>query len=281
MSAEQRQLFHIWVTSSEAKDHTVTDEENAARLRAERSTFVAVCGDEFLAADMSQPPGQRCPRCSTIAQNRTPSPQHASRRWRPRDRSPRLGSPNPSPGSPSLTRRPPLNSTKHVRMGHGRGRRPTCSDHLTPRQGRKGSTVNRSARRPIPPLPNRPQSSTMSPFPAFAQLVALITNNVGVADTLIRQHTDDGTGPCRLRTAGGQTGYHIWPCQTYLAARHAADVLAENSTRPTDAGPLQRAQAHHVVVPSPGHLAQHPIPRDLMLTRRTQDANAHVWVVAP
>ena len=44
---------------------------------------------------------------------------------------------------------------------------------------------------------------------------------------------------------------------------------------------LQRAQAHNVVVPSLGHLAQHPMLQDLMLTRLARDANAHVWVVAP
>ncbi|MGH3564653.1 MAG: recombinase family protein [Pseudonocardia sp.] len=37
---------------------------------------------------------------------------------------------------------------------------------------------------------------------------------------------------------------------------------------------LQRAQAHHVVMPSLGHLAHHPILRDLMLTRLARDANA-------
>lgn len=43
---------------------------------------------------------------------------------------------------------------------------------------------------------------------------------------------------------------------------------------------LQRAAAHHVVVPSLGHLAQHPILRNMMLTRLARDADAHVWTVA-
>ncbi len=44
---------------------------------------------------------------------------------------------------------------------------------------------------------------------------------------------------------------------------------------------LQRAHAHHVVVPTLDHLAQHPILQDLMLTRLARDAHAHLWVVAP
>lgn len=44
---------------------------------------------------------------------------------------------------------------------------------------------------------------------------------------------------------------------------------------------LQRADAHHVVVPSPGHLSGHPLLRETMLTRLARDADARVWVVAP
>ncbi|MGH3613679.1 MAG: recombinase family protein [Pseudonocardia sp.] len=44
---------------------------------------------------------------------------------------------------------------------------------------------------------------------------------------------------------------------------------------------LQRADAHHVVMPSLEHLAQHPILRDLILIRLARDADAYVWVVAP
>lgn len=43
---------------------------------------------------------------------------------------------------------------------------------------------------------------------------------------------------------------------------------------------LQRADAHHVVVPSLGHLSQHPLLRTTMLTRLTRDADAQLWVVA-
>ncbi|MGI9004515.1 MAG: recombinase family protein [Pseudonocardia sp.] len=42
---------------------------------------------------------------------------------------------------------------------------------------------------------------------------------------------------------------------------------------------LQRAQAHHVVVPCLGHLSEHPLLRTLMILRLARDANARVWVV--
>lgn len=44
---------------------------------------------------------------------------------------------------------------------------------------------------------------------------------------------------------------------------------------------LQRAEAHHVVTPSLGHLAHHPLLRNTMLTRLARDADARVWVVEP
>jgi hypothetical protein len=42
---------------------------------------------------------------------------------------------------------------------------------------------------------------------------------------------------------------------------------------------LQRAQAQHVVVPSLGHLSEHPLLRTILLLRLARDANARVWVV--
>ncbi|MGH3568129.1 MAG: recombinase family protein [Pseudonocardia sp.] len=44
---------------------------------------------------------------------------------------------------------------------------------------------------------------------------------------------------------------------------------------------LQRADAHHVVVPSLGHLSPHPLLRDLMLACLAREADAQVWAVAP
>jgi hypothetical protein len=55
----------------------------------------------------------------------------------------------------------------------------------------------------------------------FAQLIELIATERGMADTIVHQHADDGTGHCRQCTTGAQAGRHVWPCLTYLAARQA------------------------------------------------------------
>jgi hypothetical protein len=59
----------------------------------------------------------------------------------------------------------------------------------------------------------------------FAQLVALIGSHAGMAGALITEHSNDETGHCRQCTSGAQAGRHIWPCQTYLAAVEASQVL--------------------------------------------------------
>jgi len=43
---------------------------------------------------------------------------------------------------------------------------------------------------------------------------------------------------------------------------------------------LQRAHAHHVVVPSLEHLSGHPLLQDMMLAHLAREAGAYVWVVA-
>ena len=35
---------------------------------------------------------------------------------------------------------------------------------------------------------------------------------------LLQAHCDDGTGHCRVCSAGGQTGRSTWPCQLYSVA---------------------------------------------------------------
>jgi len=67
MMTQKGRLFFIWVTANGAhEDHAVTDEENAARLQVGRAAYVGLCGDEFLGADMREPPGVKCARCSVI-----------------------------------------------------------------------------------------------------------------------------------------------------------------------------------------------------------------------
>ena len=53
-------------------------------------------------------------------------------------------------------------------------------------------------------------------------LVTLIASEPGMADRLLAQHVDDGTGRCAVCTAGSQTGRFAWPCQTQLAAAAAS-----------------------------------------------------------
>ncbi|MGH3586669.1 MAG: hypothetical protein ACRDQ0_10135 [Pseudonocardia sp.] len=52
-------------------------------------------------------------------------------------------------------------------------------------------------------------------------------NQNGMADAVIRQHADDGTGHCRVCTTGAQAGRYRWPCQTYLAAQRAVETVSE------------------------------------------------------
>lgn len=68
-------------------------------------------------------------------------------------------------------------------------------------------------------------------YPAFDQLVILIANQEGMAERIVGQHTDDGSGHCRLCTSGAQTGNYRWPCQTYLAARGATDLRIRGVAR--------------------------------------------------
>lgn len=42
---------------------------------------------------------------------------------------------------------------------------------------------------------------------------------------------------------------------------------------------LQRADAHHVVVPSLDHFAGQTIPRDILIAKLAQEASAQIWTV--
>jgi hypothetical protein len=53
-------------------------------------------------------------------------------------------------------------------------------------------------------------------------LIALIIARPGMAARLIAEHTDDGTGHCRVCSAGGQSGRYVYPCAIRLAADEAA-----------------------------------------------------------
>lgn len=52
-------------------------------------------------------------------------------------------------------------------------------------------------------------------------LVLLIYSEPGMAERLLRKHTDDGTGRCAACSDGGQRGRHTWPCTIHRAATAA------------------------------------------------------------
>jgi hypothetical protein len=65
--------------------------------------------------------------------------------------------------------------------------------------------------------------------PPFAELAALLLKEPLAIARLLAQHVDDGTGHCRVCTAGGQTGRYRHPCALQLAAEEArrSDEVAQ------------------------------------------------------
>jgi hypothetical protein len=59
--------------------------------------------------------------------------------------------------------------------------------------------------------------TTAEPHP----IVVFIAAQQGMAARLIAEHADDGTGRCRVCSAGAQGGHHRWPCQLHHYARAA------------------------------------------------------------
>jgi hypothetical protein len=52
-------------------------------------------------------------------------------------------------------------------------------------------------------------------------LVVLIRSQPGMAERLLAEHADDGSGRCRSCSNGAQTGRHRWPCTIYSHAGRA------------------------------------------------------------
>ena len=52
-------------------------------------------------------------------------------------------------------------------------------------------------------------------------LVVFIRSQPGMADRLIVEHANDGTGRCRTCSTGGQAGRYRWPCALYCCATQA------------------------------------------------------------
>jgi hypothetical protein len=53
-------------------------------------------------------------------------------------------------------------------------------------------------------------------------IVAFIVGQPGLAARLLAEHVDDGTGHCRVCSAGPQAGRKVWPCPIYGYAQLAA-----------------------------------------------------------
>lgn len=55
-------------------------------------------------------------------------------------------------------------------------------------------------------------------------LVELIRSQPGMADRLLVDHSDDGSGRCRVCSNGGQTGRYRWPCSIHHYATRAREL---------------------------------------------------------
>ena len=53
-------------------------------------------------------------------------------------------------------------------------------------------------------------------------LVVLIRSQPGMADRLLAEHADDGSGRCRVCSSGAQAGRYQWPCALHRAATDAS-----------------------------------------------------------
>jgi len=59
--------------------------------------------------------------------------------------------------------------------------------------------------------------------PDDSPIVEFMVNN-GLADRLLAEHVDDGTGRCRVCSDGAQRGHHTWPCRICDYATRAREV---------------------------------------------------------
>jgi hypothetical protein len=57
-------------------------------------------------------------------------------------------------------------------------------------------------------------------------LIEFIVRNPGLAERLLAEHVQDGSGRCRVCADSVATGRRTWPCQLYQYARAAQRVAA-------------------------------------------------------
>jgi hypothetical protein len=72
----------------------------------------------------------------------------------------------------------------------------------------------------VAPAPGQ-SNGTRGDSAAANPLVTLIRSQPGMAERLLVEHADDGSGRCRCCTAGAQSGRYQFPCAIALAATDA------------------------------------------------------------
>jgi hypothetical protein len=65
------------------------------------------------------------------------------------------------------------------------------------------------------------EGDSAPPSALFAELTLLFLGEPAAVEQMLAQHVDDGTGHCRVCTAGGQTGHYRHPSLIHLAAVEA------------------------------------------------------------
>jgi hypothetical protein len=73
---------------------------------------------------------------------------------------------------------------------------------------------------PLAPSPGQ-SHGTGGASVAANPLVVLIRSQPGMADRLLAEHADDGSGRCRVCSSGALTGRYRWPCAIQRAATDA------------------------------------------------------------
>lgn len=54
--------------------------------------------------------------------------------------------------------------------------------------------------------------------------VEFVAREPGLAERLLADHGDDGSGHCERCTGGSQSGRHVWPCQIHDLAVKAREM---------------------------------------------------------
>jgi hypothetical protein len=67
-------------------------------------------------------------------------------------------------------------------------------------------------------------SDGSAPRPPRGLIVAFIAAEPGMAQRLLAEHRDDGTGHCQVCTAGPQAGRQVFPCRLRELAEEASKV---------------------------------------------------------